>query len=187
MAPDTVILPLSLQFRSRSSNYRPANLHRTCLSRVPGHSQGSSVELTSLLLPHVFGVAFFTRDSVTDCTVLYRYVLSQLQTHPQILSDCGWNAPAPAFLSTSRFSCMCQTPLQVPLLRDRAHGHPSGPLSCRITQLQPRITCRSKLLNPPPPFRSFHRPLPSFFPILHHIMIGLGVLAPLRRRRHHQL
>jgi hypothetical protein len=122
--------------------------------------------------------------TVANCTVLYRYVLSQLPTHPQIPSDCGWNALAVTFLSMSRFSCMCQIPLRAPPPRDRVHGRRHGPLSCRIIPSHPLIMCKFNLHNPPPPFRSFHLHLPLCSLILRHITIGLGVLA--RHHRSHQ-
>src|SRR6266567_433291 len=99
--------------------------------------------------------------------------------------DCGLSALAAASHSTSRFSCMYQTPPRVLLFRGRAHDlHLSGLLFSRITRSQPLITCKFKPHNLPPPFRLFRRRLPLFFLTLRHTMIGLAALVHRLRLRH---
>jgi hypothetical protein len=166
-ALDTFVLPVLLGLLSRCSNGTPANTRRACFSRVGSHLPGSSSgKLPSILLPHVCGVDFLRcpvrRFAATDLRHLYRYASSQLQAHQRIPFDFGSNAQETASPSTSKSSCMCQMPQRAPLLRAPARAqHLNGLRFCQITQPRQHITFKFKLRNPPPPFRSFRRPLPS--------------------------
>jgi hypothetical protein len=99
--------------------------------------------------------------------------------------DSGLSAPAAASHSTSRFSCMYQTPPRVLLFRGRVHDlHLSGLLFSRITPSRPLITCKFKPHSLPPPFRLFRRRPPLFFLTLRPTMTGRAALVPRLRHRH---